>query len=300
MKNKVIIIVGPTASGKTEAAIGLVGLIKSEIISCDSMQVYKDMPVLTQAPSGDDLKRIPHYLISEIAPEDEYSAAKFADNAKLLIKAILEKGKTPIIVGGTGLYVKALVDGLFPSPKKDEVFRKSLEEKAKKQGSKVLYNELKKNDPKAASKIYPNDTRRIIRALEVYHLTGIPISEHKKNTQGIKDIYDIVFLGINIPRKKLYEIINTRVEKMFRNGLIPEVKKLLKRKLSMTARSALGIKEVEGYLKNNYGLEEAKELLKKNTRRYAKKQMTWFKVDKRIRWFSEGEGIISYGRRISR
>lgn len=299
MKNSIIVIVGPTASGKTNTAIKLAKTINGEVISCDSMQIYKGMPILTQAPSKKDLKEVSHYLIATLPPEREYSAAQFRETATGLIKAIIKKGKTPIIVGGTGLYVKALIDGLFPSPQKDLDLRKKLEQKTEIYGSAALHKELSEKDPGAASRIHPNDTRRIIRALEIYELTGIPMSRHKKNTRGLsheKDLYEVLFMGLAMSRKELYGKIDTRIDKMFKNSLVKEVKKLLKKKLSITAKSALGIKEIAGYISGDYKIEVAKELLKKNTKRYAKRQLTWFKADKRIRWFDNGEGVISYCR----
>ena len=210
MKNRIIFIVGPTATGKTKTAIELAREINGEIISCYSMQIYKEMSILTQAPSRKELKQIPHHFIEQISHEKDYSAAEFTKKASKLIKNIIKKKKIPIVVGGTGFYVKALIDGLFPSPKKDLKLRKRLELKAKKYGSHFLHSQLKKIDEETSKKIHPNDIRRIIRALEVYHLTSLPMSIHKKNTHGIKDIYEIVELGINIPRETLYKKINIR------------------------------------------------------------------------------------------
>ncbi len=296
MKNRVIFIVGSTATGKSRTAIELAKKIDGEIISCDSMQIYKGMPILTQAASKKELSEIPHHLISEIPPDKEYSAAEFSKRATRLIKNIIKKGKTPIIVGGTGLYVKALVDGLFPSPKKDLNLRRKLESEAAKYDSAFLYGKLKEIDPETSHNIHPNDTRRIIRALEIYYSTGIPASAHKKNTKGIKDFYEITQLGLNIPRQELYKKINTRVEKMFRDGLVSEAKALFRTNLSITANSAIGVKEIRGYLRCKYNLSQTKELLKKNTRRYAKRQSTWFKRDERIKWFKDGKSLINYCR----
>ncbi|NQT22296.1 MAG: tRNA (adenosine(37)-N6)-dimethylallyltransferase MiaA [Candidatus Omnitrophica bacterium] len=296
MRSKVIFIVGPTAIGKTKTAINLAKKIDGEIISCDSMQIYKGIPVLSCAPTPKNFKAIPHHLIAELSPKKEYSAAQFSKKATSLIKKIIKRKKTPIIVGGTGLYVKALIDGLFPSPKKDPVLRKKLELKAEKCTSLMLYTELKKIDPIASQNIHPNDTRRIIRALEIYYLTGIPMSIHKKNTKGIANTYDIQQTGLLMPREDLYEKINRRVDKMFKDGLLDEVKRLLELRLSMTAVLAIGIKEIRGYLNGEYTLKEAKELIKKHTRNYAKKQLTWFRRDKRIEWFSDGKSLISYCR----
>jgi len=296
MQNKIVVIVGPTASDKTKTAIELAKKIYGEIISSDSMQVYKNMPVLTQSPSKKDIGEVPHYLIAEISPEEEYSAAEFSKRAELAISDIIKKGKIPIIVGGTGLYVKALIDGLFPSPKKDVHLRKRLELSAKKMGTAHLHNKLKRIDPESAGKIHPNDKKRIIRALEIYHLTKTVISEHKKKTKGISGKYEIMELGLTMPREDLYEKINRRVEEMFRCGVISEVKGLTKFNLSITAGSAIGINEIRDFLEGKRSLEETKELIKKNTRRYAKRQITWFRADERIKWFEDGKSLIDYCR----
>jgi tRNA dimethylallyltransferase len=174
--------------------------------------------------------------------------------------------------------------------------RKKLESEAAKYGSASLYGELKEIDSETSHNIHPNDTRRIIRALEIYYSTGIPASAHKKNTKGIKDFYEITQLGLNIPRQELYKKINTRVEKMFRDGLVSEAKALFRTNLSITANSAIGVKEIRDYLGGKYNLSQTKELLKKNTRRYAKRQSTWFKRDERIKWFRDGKSLINYCR----
>lgn len=296
MSNKIIAIVGPTASGKTNTSIKLAKIFKGEIVSFDSMQVYKGMPILTQTPLKAQMQGVKHYLINKISPSKEFSAAMFISEAEKIIKKIFKDKRQPILVGGTGLYLKALVDGLFPAPGRDEKLRGKLEKKAAELGPGALHDELKALDKDASLKIHPNDTRRIIRALEIYYLTGVPMTEHKKNTKGLKDLYEIEVLGIDMDRAELYKRIDARVEKMFEDGIVDEVKKVLKKKLSLTAKSALGINEIKGYLSGEYGIEEAKGLLKKNTRNYAKRQMTWFRADKKIRWFTSGEGIISYCR----
>lgn len=277
---KIIFIIGPTACGKTGIAVDLAEKINAEIVSCDSMQVYKGMEILAQAPAGTALRKIRHHLVSEINPQKEYSAALFSEKAKAIIERISKKGKTPLIVGGTGLYAKALVDGLFASPEKDERLRARLAEEK----TEALYEKLKNADRESAAKIHPNDKRRIIRALEVYYQTGTPMSEHKKKTKGIMAFYEVKMIGLGLSRDILYRRIDDRVEKMFKAGLVKEVKRLLGKDLSKTAAAALGIKEVSGYAKGDYSLEEAKALLKKNTRHFAKKQLTWFKADKRIEW----------------
>jgi tRNA dimethylallyltransferase len=290
-KKTIIFISGPTASGKTEVACELALRFDGEIVSCDSMQVYKGMDILTQASSEEITSKVRHYLVREIKPSEEFSASRFSAKSLIYIDRIISKGKIPVFAGGTGLYVKALIDGLFPAPAKDDNLRKELEDKALKQGKESLLEDLKKVDPKAAEKLHVNDTRRIIRALEVYKLTGETITEKKNDTTGIEGSFNCMMFGLDVPRDVLYQRINANVEKMFREGLVEEVKKLLKGTLSSTAQKALGLKEVGYFLSGDMTLEEAKEQLKMNTRRYAKRQLTWFRADKRIRWINADRPI---------
>ena len=288
MKNKklpkVITIVGPTAVGKTSLSVKLAKKIKGEIISADSMQAYKGMDIVSQIPTKTERKKAPHHLVGFLKVEDEYSASEFSKLARKKIKDIIKRKKIPIIVGGSGLYIKALIEGVFPSKGKDLKLRKKLEKIKKEKGSLFLHNKLKKIDPDAARKIHPNDTKRIIRAIEIFEVEKKTKTILKKHTKGIEEKYDIRFFGIAMDRKTLYERINKRVDSMFRKGLVKEVKKLLKKNLSLTSKKALGIKQVENYLKNEYDLEKAKDLLKRDTRRFAKRQLTWFRPDKRIMW----------------
>ena len=281
---KLIFVVGPTAAGKSQIAYKLAKRMGAEIISCDSMQVYRHMDIMNQVPPSRWTRSVQHYLMGCLEPEREYSAAQFREQALELIERVMKKGKLPLIVGGSGLYMKALLDGLFPLPKKDEKLRENLRKEAESKGSRSLYDELKRIDNESASRIHPNDLRRIIRALEVYYLTGLPISRHKEMTKGITSDYDIKIFGITRPREILYKRINDRVDGMFKKGLVKEVKKLSRKKLSVTAKASLGYKEITGYLKGEYDLEKARDLLKQNTRRLAKKQLTWFRADGRIKW----------------
>jgi tRNA dimethylallyltransferase len=283
---KLSFILGPTASGKSEVAAELARRIGGEVISCDSMQVYRHMDVITQAPGKDLEKRVPHHLLRIISPEEEFSAARFAELASRAIKDIISRGKAPILAGGTGLYVKALLDGLFPSPPKDEGLRKKLEELAAKRGASYIHDKLRKADPEAAERIDPNNVRRVVRALEVLKLTGVRFSEKKAETKGIADKYDPKLFGLEVPRDVLRKRIDARVDKMFDDGIIEQVKALSRRDLSATADKALGIKEVKACLRGEITPEEAREKLKNNTRRYAKRQMTWFRADKRIVWIN--------------
>lgn len=303
VKQKVVFIVGPTAIGKTSLAVKLAARINGEIISCDSMQVYKNMRILSQAPSQSETKKIRYHLIKFLEPSKEFSVASFIKKARPLIKGIIARRRVPIVAGGSGLYVKGLIDGLFPSPKADAVFRKKMYDYAKRHGSAKLHAKLMKIDADAARLIHPNDIRRIVRALEVRHSTGKTMTELKNNTSGLGAIYDIRMFGLTAPREEIYSRIERRIDDMFRQGVVGEVSKLSKKKLSRTARAALGIKEITGYLGAAYDIEAAKELIKKNTRRFAKRQLTWFKADSRIRWidvtrFTCAKAVKSIEKRI--
>jgi tRNA dimethylallyltransferase len=284
-KNKAIFIVGPTAVGKTTLAVKLARRVNGEIISCDSMQVYKGMPILSQAAGPSDRKKVKHHLVGVLSPQKEYNVAMFRKKAERLINSMIRRGKTPVVAGGSGLYVKALIDGLFPSPEADAAFRGRMKKIASRYGSKYLYKRLGRIDPQAAANIHPNDARRIIRALEIYHSTGKTMTDLKRKTRGLKDKYRIEMIGLTRPRDDIYSAINSRVERMFGQGAVEEVRALKKKRLSKTAGAALGFKEISGYLDGEYDLERAKELLKMNTRRFAKRQFTWFGADRRIRWF---------------
>ncbi len=281
----VVFIVGPTATGKTRLSIRLAGRLGGEIISCDSMQAYKAMPILSQAPSAAERNKVRHHLVGFRDPRREYSVAVFIKSAASLIASIIKRKKVPIVVGGSGLYMKALVDGLFPSPKADMKFRRAMQAFVSRYGSKRLHAKLAKIDPETALTIHPNDVRRIIRALEVHRSTGRTMTELKAKTKGLKDRYDIKIFALAMPREALYAAIDARVDRMFAGGLLREVKKLKKKKLSKTAKAVLGFKEISGYIDGEYDLAAAKELVKMNTRRFAKRQLTWFGSDHRIRWF---------------
>ncbi len=248
------------------------------------MQVYKGMPVLTQAPSASEKKKVKTHLVSFLDPSKEYSAAKFREDAGALIPVILKKKKIPLIAGGTGLYLRCLLDGLFDAGEKasDEAYRKKILAEQEKHGGDYLHQKLSKVDPAAAKKIHPNDFRRLVRALEVYHLSGKPISEHKPNRRGIRDDYDVRIFLLDRDRAELYGRVNLRVGMMIKAGLLAEVKRLRKKKLSQTAEVALGFREISAYLDGKTGLEEALEFLRINTRHYAKRQLSWFRHEKGV------------------
>lgn len=289
MKPKLIFLVGPTAIGKTDIAIILAKKINAEIISCDSMQIYKGMDVITSKPSSALRKKIAHHLIGIIPPTKEYNVSRYRKAALKKIREIIDRGKIPLFVGGTGLYISILIDGIFNFKSKDDNVRQHLYKQAEALGSQYLYKRLAGVDPEAAIKIHPHDVKRIVRALEVFEITGKQISKLQKQKKGLTDRYEMKIFGLNMERRKLYRRIDARVEKMFVQGLVGEVRKLLKQKLSRTAFCAIGIKELKGYFTGEYDLKEAKRMMKRNTRLYAKRQLTWFRKDKRIEWIELGE-----------
>ncbi|MCK4851845.1 MAG: tRNA (adenosine(37)-N6)-dimethylallyltransferase MiaA [Candidatus Omnitrophica bacterium] len=290
-KRMILFIVGPTSSGKTAVAVEAARKINGEIISCDSMQVYRDMDVITGTPGEDIMRSVPHYLIKCVPPEEEYNAARFAKEAGALIDDIVSRGRMPVITGGTGLYMKALIDGIFPASSRDEDLRGELKKEAAEKGAAYLYERLKKADPVTARALHPNDVRRVIRALEVYELTGETIHDQKKGTRGIGPAYDCRIFGMELARSLLYERINRAVDRMFDKGLVEEVGRLRQRRLSSTAEKALGVKEISSYLEGTAGRAQAGDELKKNTRRYAKRQLTWFRADERVEWLDAGRGV---------
>jgi tRNA dimethylallyltransferase len=288
-----VVICGPTATGKTDLSIGVAKELQGEIISCDSMQVYKYMDIGTAKPDMIQQKAVPHHLIDVVTPDTHFNVSKFQDLAKAAISDIDSRGRIPILVGGTGLYIRAVVDGfLFPWESRSKEVRESLEKEAAEKGSCTLYAELKDVDPKAARKIHPNDARRIIRALEVFITTGHPISELWRRDQKDKGTpFDrLIMIGLARERSVLYDRINRRASKMVELGLVEETKRLLDQGYdkTLTSGQALGYKEIVPYLKGRYSLEEAVGLIKRDTRRYAKRQLTWFRADPRIQWVDMG------------
>ena len=285
-KPKVIVICGPTASGKTALSIKLAKEIDGEIISSDSMQIYKYMDIGTAKPSKDEMQGIPHHLIGFVEPNQRYSVADFKKLAEEKIEEILAKGKTPIIVGGTGLYVDSLIYGIeYQNIEFDEKYRNELEERVQKEGLEKLYEEAGKIDPQAIQKISPNDQKRILRILEIYRATGKNKTEQEieSRKKGVK--YDYKVFAINWDREILYERINKRVDIMIEQGLIQEVEELLKKyDVFPTAMQGLGYKEVVEYLNREISKQEFMEKIKMQTRRYAKRQITWFKKNKQTIW----------------
>lgn len=285
-KHKVVVICGPTASGKTSLSIELAKKIDGEIISCDSMQIYKDMNIGTAKVTKTEMQGIKHYLIDIISPEERYSVADYKKAAEKAIIEILEKGKTPIIVGGTGLYVDALIYGIeYPNIEFNEKYRKQLENRVETEGLETLYEEAKKIDKQAVQKISSNDQKRILRILEIYHATGKNKTQQEAESRKNEVKYDYKVFAINMDREILYNRINKRVDIMMENGLIDEVKQIKKKYNKFpTAMQGLGYKEVVEYLENKISKDEMVEKIKQESRRYAKRQLTWFRKNKENIW----------------
>ena len=283
----ILVIVGPTAVGKTDIAIAVAKEVDGEIISADSMQIYKGLDIGTAKPTVDERQGIPHHMIDVITPDQEFSVADYQANVEEILKELNRQNKTPILTGGTGLYIRAVLEGFVFYPKgRDESLRLKLQKIAESEGNIALHRQLGKVDPDTAKRLHPNDQRRVIRALEVYHSTGQPLSRHLEVQEQQPPRFPSTKFGLLRHRQRLYERINSRVDLMMEKGLLDEVRRLLDHGLdnSATAMQALGYKEVVGHLQGEYGLEEAIRLIKRDTRRYAKRQLTWFRRDRNIMW----------------
>ena len=292
-KPKVIVICGPTASGKTALSIEFAKKINGEIVSCDSMQIYKDMDIGTAKPTIEEMQGIKHYMLDFVSPDERYSVADYKKQAKQAIREIIEKGKVPIVVGGTGLYVDSLIYEIeYQDIEFDEKYRKQLEERSKKEGLEVLYNEAKKIDPEAITKISPNDKKRILRILEIYNATGKNKTEQEKESRKNEVEFDYKVYAISWDREKLYDRINQRVDIMIDQGLIEEVQKIYSKYNKFpTAMQGLGYKEVLEYLEGKCNKQEMIDKIKQETRRYAKRQLTWFRKNKQTIWLDGQEKI---------
>ena len=284
MEKRILVIAGPTCSGKTKLGIKLALSLRGEIISADSRQIYKYLDIGTAKPSNADLNKVKHHFISELEPDVNYNVSKFEKEANLRIEEIFKKNKRPIIVG-SGLYIKALTDGIVETPGKDEKLREKLEQEKEKFGNKFLHDKLKKIDPESAAKMHPSYWKRVIRALEVYYLTGKSISQFHKEQIDTHQ-YKFEEYVLNWPREILYKNIEIRVDKMIESGFVNEVKMILNKGFSKNLNSlnTVGYKEIISYLENEISLERAIELIKRNTRRFAKRQLTWFRKNKNNYW----------------
>ena len=283
----VISILGPTAVGKSKVAIEVAKIINGEIVSADSMQVYRGMDIGTAKPTLEERQGIPHHLIDIKNPDEEWTVSDFVEQTNRLTSEIAKRGKRPMIVGGTGLYLWALLEGFsFPIAPADKELRKRLE----KIPLSTLYSRLSTLDPQAAEKINPNDKKRIIRAVEVYELTGRPISQLQKRSEEPRISFsgsEPILIGLTMPREKLYKFIEERADKMVEDGLVEEVKSLLSKGYpkDLPSFQALGYKEVVEYLDGKWSKEQMIAELKKRTRHFARRQMTWFKRFKNVKWF---------------
>jgi tRNA dimethylallyltransferase len=285
-KQKLLVIIGPTAVGKTKLSIEMAKQFNGEIISGDSMQIYRGMDIGTAKITNEEKEGIPHHLIDIKEPEESFSVAEFQHLVRKKITEIASRGKLPIIVGGTGLYIQSVIyDYHFSEAPADEAFRLSLEETVRRIGNEALHQELQKVDPESAAQIHHNNVRRVIRALEIYHCTGKMMSEYQKEQQP-NLLYNTALIGLTMERDKLYERINTRVQMMMQEGLIEEVTNLYVKGLrECQSIQAIGYKEIYDYLDGKATLEEAVENLKQNSRRYAKRQITWFRNKMDVKWF---------------
>ncbi|MBF0483856.1 MAG: tRNA (adenosine(37)-N6)-dimethylallyltransferase MiaA [Candidatus Omnitrophica bacterium] len=280
----IIFIVGPTGVGKSAVALELSKRVNGEIVSCDAMQVYDQVKIASNCPTPEEEKLIPHHLVGCVPIQEEFDVSRFYKMALSSIEIIIQKGKIPLVCGGSGMYMQVLLDGIFDSTAKDEVLRQQLFKQAQEKGPEYLHKMLMAKDPASAAKIHANDQKRLVRALEVFHKEQRPISELNKQRQGLWGKYNIWIYGLRMERDLLYGRINTRVDQMISQGLVEEIKALDKVVLSKTAEKIIGISEIRSYLSGEKTLEQAVELIKQNTRRYAKRQMTWFRKESRIEW----------------
>ena len=282
----VLAVVGPTASGKTAFAIELAERLNTEIVSADSMQFYRGMEIGTAAPTPDEQARVKHHFVGFLNPDEHFSAGRFQREARTVVAALNAQEKVAVVVGGSGLYVHALIDGLFPGPGKDDPIRARLHAAAQEGGVPALYAHLQRVDPDYAAAINPRDLRRIVRALEVYEISSKPLSvlhrEHREKTQ----LRDVVQVAFDYPRDELYARINARTDRIMAEGFLDEVRTLMDQGYArhLERLRSLGYREMMAYLRGECAREEAIELMKRNTRRFAKRQLTWFRADARIHW----------------
>jgi tRNA dimethylallyltransferase len=283
---KILAVVGPTGSGKSALALGVADRLQAEIVSADSRQLYQHLDIGTAKPSATDRQKVKHHFVDMLDPAVEYNAGQFGTEARRIITRIVERKLLPILVGGSGLYIKAVLDGLSDTPSKDPDFRASLESQLKNEGLQSLMDALKRVDPLTVEKMKEVTARRVLRALEVYRITGRPISQ-LQSEQPEKLSYEAYQIGLLWDRKELYQRIEERVEEMLSSGLEAEVKALISMgySRSLNALNTVGYKEVFDYIDGEIDREEMVRLIKRNTRRFAKRQMTWFNRDRRIHWF---------------
>lgn len=292
MKKPLIVLTGPTAVGKTKLSIALAKAVNGEIISADSMQVYRHMDIGSAKITKEEMQGVPHYLIDELMPDEEFNVVRFQKLAKQYIQEIYNKNQIPILVGGTGFYIQAvLYDIDFTEEREDSAYRERLESLAKERGAEYLYEMLREVDEKAAQAIHPNNIKRVIRALEFHEKSGKKISEHNEKERQKESGYNFAYFVLNDERAKIYQRIDARVDKMLEAGLIGEVEKLKEMGYTrdMVSMQGLGYKEILDYLDHKMTLEEAVYILKRDTRHFAKRQLTWFRRERDVLWINKDE-----------
>ena len=290
LKKPLIILTGPTAVGKTKLSIELAKTVNGEIISADSMQVYKHMDIGSAKIKKEEMCGVPHYLIDVLEPDEEFHVVRFQEMAKQAMEEIYAKGKVPILTGGTGFYIQAVVKDIDLSKESEKSpVREELEKLAEEKGCKYLHEKLQQVDPKSAEKIHANNVKRVIRALEYFELTGKPISLHNEEEAAKESPYNVAYFVLNDVRERLYERIDARVDAMLQEGLVEEVSGLAKKGYTkdMVSMQGLGYKEILSYLDGSYTFDEAVYILKRDTRHFAKRQLTWFKREKDIIWVNK-------------
>ena len=292
MKEPLIVLTGPTASGKTALSIELAKAIGGEIISADSMQVYRQMDIGTAKIRPEEMEGIPHYLVDVLEPDDPFNVVVFQQMAKAAMKKIRENGHIPIIVGGTGFYIQAILNDIDFKENEDDGYRSHLEAMAASDGGpERLYEMLKEVDPESTEKIHYHNPKRVIRALEYFHQTGQKISEHNEQESRKESPYNFAYFVLNRPREVLYERIDQRVDQMMEEGLVQEVRRLKDRGYdrSLVSMQGLGYKEILAYFDGELSLEEAVYILKRDTRHFAKRQLTWFKRERDVLWLDQSK-----------
>ena len=292
MSAKIVVITGPTASGKTALGVALCQKLNGEVVSADSMQIYRRMTIGTAKPTPEEMQGIPHHMIDVAEPEENWSVARYVEEAAACVEDILARGKLPVIVGGTGLYIDSLLSGrTFAGGEVNDALRQELSERYDEIGARGLLGELRKVDPERAEKLHPGDKKRIVRALEVFILTGKTITEHDRETKAIPPRWEAAKLALDFEsRQTLYDRIDRRVDDMFARGLMDEVRALLESGVpdDCTAMQAIGYKEAVAALRGECSGEEARARIQQESRRYAKRQLTWFRRDKEIEWHRFG------------
>ena len=290
MKKPLIVLTGPTAVGKTSLSIALARAVEGEIISADSMQVYKHMDIGSAKIKKEEMEGIPHYLIDVLEPDEEFHVVRFQEMAQEAMKEIYSKGKIPILTGGTGFYIQAVVKDIdFSQDTEKSSVRERLENLAQEKGGEYLHELLAQRDPESAEKIHPNNIKRVIRALEYYELTGEKISLHNEREGEKVSPYNTAYFVLNDHRERLYEKIDRRVDQMLDEGLVEEVRRLAQMGYTrdMVSMQGLGYKEILAYLEGEYSLEEAVYVLKRDTRHFAKRQLTWYRREKDVIWVNK-------------